>query len=108
MPGTRAAWSPACDDTAEYFDFYFYVQYLKSLRGAEPPEARLLALHPSSNAPTLAFEDLREAGLLVPFEDRGPAGVWSRWRVWATRSSSAARSFSSSAARGALRAAVQK
>lgn len=56
--------------TAEYFDLYFYVQYLRSLRDPEPPEARLVALHPSFDPIRLAIGSLREAGILTPLEGR--------------------------------------
>jgi hypothetical protein len=53
------------DDTADHFDTYFYVRFLKSLRRPEPPEARLLTLHPSVRPVTIAFTDLTDAGALV-------------------------------------------
>lgn len=56
--------------TGEYFDFFFYLQYLKSLRDPEPPEARLMALHPSREPIRLAVAALLEAGALVPLEGR--------------------------------------
>jgi len=57
-------------DSSEYFDLWFYVNYLRSLKQPEPPEARLIGLHPSWDPLALAYAQLREAGLLIPFEDR--------------------------------------
>lgn len=57
-------------DSAEYFDEYFYSNYLKSLRMPEPPEQRLLSLYPSTRTIRLAFEALREAEILIPFSDQ--------------------------------------
>ncbi len=58
-------------DTAEYFDTYFYKNYLDSLRSPEPPEQRLRELHPSAaRAVTLAIADLLTAGALTPLEGR--------------------------------------
>src|SRR3954447_20058679 len=54
---------------AECFDEFFYLDYLRSLRQPEPPEARLIALHPSLRPLRLAIGELREAGLLVPPEE---------------------------------------
>lgn len=58
-------------DTAEYFDTYFYKNYLDSLRSPEPPERRLRELHPSARAITIAVADLINAGALTPLEDGG-------------------------------------
>jgi hypothetical protein len=57
--------------SGEYFDVFFYLRYLQSLRNPEAPEARLIALHPSSQAVRLAVSHLLEAGMLVPREGRG-------------------------------------
>lgn len=57
-------------DTAEYFDTFFYRNYLESLRRPEPPEQRLRELHPSARAVTIAVDDLLAAGALTPLEDR--------------------------------------
>ena len=46
------------DDSAEYFDTFFYKNYLESLRRPEPPEQRLRELHPSARAVTIAINDL--------------------------------------------------
>jgi hypothetical protein len=54
------------DDSADYFDTYFFRNYLKSLRRPEPPEQRLRDLHPSSRAVTIAVNDLLAAGALTP------------------------------------------
>jgi hypothetical protein len=40
-------------DTAEFFDTYFYKNYLESLRRPESPERRLTELHPSARTITL-------------------------------------------------------
>jgi hypothetical protein len=53
------------DDSAEYFDVFFYEKYLGSLRAPEPPERRLLALHPSIGPIRLAVDSLLEAGALA-------------------------------------------
>jgi hypothetical protein len=60
------------DDTAEYFDSYFYIWYLESLRHPEPPEERLKALHPSVRPISIAFTDLAAAGALAPFRSDEP------------------------------------
>jgi hypothetical protein len=60
------------DDTAEYFDPYFYIWYLNSLRHAEPPEARLKSLHPSVRPISIAFTDLEAAGALACFRSGEP------------------------------------
>jgi hypothetical protein len=57
-------------DTAEYFDTYFYRNYLESLRRPEPAEVRLRELHPSPRAITLAVAGLLGAGALTPLEGR--------------------------------------
>jgi hypothetical protein len=62
-------------DSAEYFDEYFYSNYLKSLRLPEPPEQRLLSLYPSTRPIRLAFEALREAGILIPFSEQSQNAV---------------------------------
>jgi hypothetical protein len=53
-------------DSAEYFDTFFYKNYLESLRHPEPPEQRLRELHPSARAVTIAIDDLIAAGALTP------------------------------------------
>lgn len=58
------------DDSADYFDTFFYKNYLESLRQPEPPEQRLRELHPSARAITHAIEDLLKAGPLTPLEGR--------------------------------------
>jgi hypothetical protein len=58
--------------TAEYFDVWFYLDYLRSLREPEPPEARLIALHRSLEPIRLAVAELLEAGLLEPRKKRAP------------------------------------
>ena len=54
------------DDSADYFDTFFYMNFLKSLHRPEPPEQRLLELHPSARAVTIAVTDLLAAGALTP------------------------------------------
>lgn len=58
------------EDSGEYFDEFFYRKFLKSLRHPEPPEARLIELHPSIEPIRLAVGQLLESGLLVPPEGR--------------------------------------
>jgi hypothetical protein len=58
------------DDSAEYFDLFFYENYLKSLRSPEPAEGRLLELHGSIKPISLAVEGLLEAGALAPLPGR--------------------------------------
>jgi hypothetical protein len=55
---------------AEYFDTYFYIKYLKSLKEPEPAEARLIALHASYEPLRLAIEELLDDGMLRPMEGR--------------------------------------
>jgi hypothetical protein len=54
------------DDSAEYFDTFFYKEYLESLRRPNPPERRLRELHPSARAVTIAVNDLIELRALAP------------------------------------------
>lgn len=56
------------DDTADWFDPWFYVHYLESLRSPAPCEGRVISLHPSHETVLLAWDELREVGLLVPRE----------------------------------------
>lgn len=58
------------DDSAEYFDTFFYINYLKSLRHPEPPEQRLTELHPSRRPVCIAISDLIAAGALTPLPGR--------------------------------------
>jgi hypothetical protein len=53
-------------DSAEYFDIYFYGNYLESLRTPEPPEQRLIELHPTSCTVRIAVTDLQAGGFLCP------------------------------------------
>jgi hypothetical protein len=57
------------DDSAEYFDTFFYKNYLESLRRPEPPEQRLRELHPSARAVTIAINDLIANRALTPLPD---------------------------------------
>lgn len=56
--------------TGEYIDQYFYLWYLKSLRRAQPPERRLLELHPSFDAIRLAIPKLLSMGAITPLKGR--------------------------------------
>jgi hypothetical protein len=58
------------DDSAEYFDTFFYAKYLESLRHPEPPEQRLRELHCSTRPVRIAVEDLIAAGALTPLPGR--------------------------------------
>lgn len=54
------------DDSADYFDTFFYTRYLESLRQPKSPEQRLRELHPSARTVSIAVADLLAAGALVP------------------------------------------
>jgi hypothetical protein len=54
------------DDSADYFDTFFYKTYLESLRRPEPPEQRIRELHPSIDAVSIAVADLLAIGALIP------------------------------------------
>jgi hypothetical protein len=56
--------------TGEYFDIFFYISYLRSLREPQPPEARLVGLHRSFEPIRLAVGELLEAGVLTVLEGR--------------------------------------
>ena len=56
------------EPTGEYFDVFFYLRYLQSLRDPEPPEARLIGLHSSFEPIRLAVGELLEAGILTALE----------------------------------------
>jgi hypothetical protein len=58
------------DDSAEYFDTFFYKNYLESLRRPEQPEQRLRELHTSARAITIAIAELLTAGALTPLQGR--------------------------------------
>jgi len=60
------------DDTGEYFDTFFYKNYLESLRKPEPPEQRLRDLHPSARTVTIAIADLIAARMLNPRRGASP------------------------------------
>lgn len=52
------------DETGDWFDVYFYINYLESLKSPEYAEKRLIDLHPSLRSIRLSFEELVEAHLL--------------------------------------------
>jgi hypothetical protein len=54
------------DDSAEYFDTFFYTKYLESPRHPEPPEQRLRELHRSTRPVRIAVDDLIAIGALTP------------------------------------------
>jgi hypothetical protein len=58
------------DDSAEYFDTFFYTKYLESLRHPESPEQRLRELHRSTRPVRIAVEDLIAGGALTPLPGR--------------------------------------
>jgi hypothetical protein len=58
------------DDSAEYFDSYFYINYLESLRHPEAPEQRLRELHRSTRPIGIAISDLIATGALTPLPGR--------------------------------------
>ena len=55
------------DKTAEYFDIYFYQNYLDSLRHPELPEQRLRQLYPTTKVIRVAIPSLLTDGALEPF-----------------------------------------
>jgi len=60
------------DDSADYFDTFFYENYLKSLRRPEPPEQRICELHPSARGVRIAVAGLLEMGALRPLSEESP------------------------------------
>lgn len=58
------------DDSADYFDTWFFERFLESLRRADLPEQRLRELHPSVCGLSIAIFDLLAAGGLVPLPGR--------------------------------------
>ncbi len=59
------------DETGDWFDVYFFINYLESLKA--PPEfaeRRLIDLHPSLTSIRLSFEELVETGLLERHPER--------------------------------------
>ena len=58
------------DDTADWFDEYFYTSYLDSLKQPEIWEERVIELHPSVETVLIAFDELRNAGLLEKHPDK--------------------------------------
>lgn len=59
-------------DGAEGFDVFFFRNFLQSLREPEPPERRLIELHPSFDTISIAFDELVACGLLKRDRDRRP------------------------------------
>lgn len=59
------------DDTADWFDRYFYIWYLKSLKAPLFAEERLLVLCGAAEPVVLSILELVEAGLLVKHADHG-------------------------------------
>lgn len=60
------------DDTADWFDVYFYRRYLDSLSDPPFPERRLKSLHRSNKTLTVAFDELLNLGVLETHGDRHP------------------------------------
>src|SRR6185369_3178557 len=58
------------DDSAEYFDCFFYMRYLESLRHPEPPEQRLRERYRSIRPIRMTFEDLIKVDVLTPLPGR--------------------------------------
>jgi hypothetical protein len=58
------------------FDYFFFERYLRSLRAPEPPEQRLIELHPSIDAIRLAFDELTTFGLLAPYPEGRVSSVF--------------------------------
>jgi hypothetical protein len=65
------------DDTAEYFDVFFYTRYLESLWKPEPAERRLLELHRSVRPIGIAVNRLLKAGAMraMPGHDGHPPRI---------------------------------
>ncbi len=63
--------------SAEYFDFFFYQNYLESLRHPEPPEQRLLALHRNLRPISLVKHRLVSLGALSLLQEgqSGPSKI---------------------------------
>jgi hypothetical protein len=53
------------EDSGDYFSFWFYKQYLKSLKSPGFPEKRLIELHPSIDSLAIVVEDLFESDTFV-------------------------------------------
>jgi hypothetical protein len=56
------------DSTADWFDCFFYINYLRSLKDPPFVEERLTALHRSYRTIVLARDELLDLGLLEPFK----------------------------------------
>jgi hypothetical protein len=59
------------DETGDWFDDYFFISYLKSLRTPGFVERRLIALHPSLETVRLSILELLETKLLMPHPESG-------------------------------------
>jgi hypothetical protein len=59
------------DETADWFDSYFFEKYLESLKAPEFAELRLIELHRTRRTVVLSFDVLLQAGLLEKYPDRG-------------------------------------
>jgi len=57
------------DSTADWFDDYFYICYLDSLKEPSYVEERLISLHRSRSTVSMSIRELLELGLLEQFED---------------------------------------
>lgn len=60
-----------CDDTADWFDRHFFVNYLESLKAPEFAEQRLIELHNAKRTVLLAFDSLLQARLLERHQEHG-------------------------------------
>ena len=59
------------DSTADWFDAFFFVQYLQSLKSPTFVEQQVVRLHPSYETAVLAIDRLWDMELLERFEDDG-------------------------------------
>jgi hypothetical protein len=70
------------DGTAEWFDDYFYLNFLRSLKQPEFVEQRIIALHPTLDTALLAFDELCELGLLEKHPDSKVVRLHESCRDW--------------------------
>ena len=75
LPGSQGQWCrdydvDFWDDSAEYFEIFFYTCFLKSLRSPEPAEQRLRELHLSLEPLSIAVKDLIASGVLTTWTGR--------------------------------------